>query len=209
MNLSKHESKRGGWHTAWSAGQESEAGLSHHRAPENPDPLGSYEADWEYQGRYLELERQLLEDVKRSGGGASYRQTASSRGGTPSKRGGARSDAGRGSDYETYEGFRLQREGHGHATEIIVEKEGQEPGLEIRGAQRGGRNDWQDCADYHPGHSGQQRSQPVAARVLFCGDQERERGAGILKRRSRPTSKKSGRGQGKRQGRALKTKGKL
>gem|GEM_PF-5184196 len=32
-------------------------------SPQRPDPLGSHELDWEYEGRYLELERRLFDQA--------------------------------------------------------------------------------------------------------------------------------------------------
>ncbi|MDB6112302.1 MAG: hypothetical protein JWR69_4052 [Pedosphaera sp.] len=136
MIVSNVETLSREWHTAWCAGKGS--GLNHHhRSPEGPDPLGSHDADWEYQGRYLELEKQLLAGASRDREGHPRVRTIVLHPGRPLKSGGARSAAGRGSDNERSESVELQRAGQNRVAGRIWGRSRQEAGRQS--SQSGGR----------------------------------------------------------------------
>jgi hypothetical protein len=61
-------------------------------SPQRPDPLGSHELDWEYQGRYLELEERRLAQGAQQKRAARNRKNSWRTGAGLRSRGGARKD---------------------------------------------------------------------------------------------------------------------
>jgi hypothetical protein len=194
MPISKLETPNSEWHTSWCAGKQ--IGFVHQQGL---DPLGSHDSDWEYQGRYLELEKQLLAGTCPDGRCFSSAQTAALQGGRLPKRGGARSAAGRGSDYEAYAGAGGQRHGDNPMLEEALGDGERELGGEIKGPHRRGKGR-PGGVDHPTSQSGDPSLRAVTVRGFSHLEGERRRATGSAGQRLRPTSRKSGWGKKQRQG---------
>jgi hypothetical protein len=132
--------------------------------------------DWEYEGKYMELEKLL-----REGEGQHFskqRKLEQSR----------HEDAEREPYYERVEGNGLQHENRGGAFQDAGEKTRDHADSQMENTQ-GRATDWQDFGDYEPGYSGHQISRQRRGGIFSGSDSKGESGSRTLRGR---TAKKAG-----------------
>lgn len=143
------------------------------------------ESDWEYEGKYMELEKRLREGEEQHF--PQRKKTAPGR----------HEDAEREPLYERVEGYRLQDANRNYAAHDAAEKTRVRPDSQMELAQSRA-TDWQDFGDYEPGYSGHQNKDQRRGGILSGKDSKGESGKQALRRR---TAKKTG---NTRQGKSVK-----
>ncbi len=121
------------------------------------------ESDWEYEGKYMELEKRLREGEK---------QHLSRQWKVEHAR---HEDAEMEPYYECLEGNKLQHESRGGAFQDAWEKTTGHPDSQMENVQ-GRATDWQDFGDYEPDYSGHQICRRRGGGVFSGGNSKGESG---------------------------------
>ncbi|MDB6017640.1 MAG: hypothetical protein JWR19_2129 [Pedosphaera sp.] len=184
MAKSKSESVSSAGQSVDGRGTDSRIQSFRYRHREGPDPAGSGEPDWEYEGRYLELEKRLREHADHVGGDRAYAQTASPAGVTWKNPKSAHRGEERGPDHETAHRFGLRGQDHYYAAEGIWEEAGKNTDRQTYHAGIG-RDDWQKGEADQPGYPGHQDSQRVGGSLILRGNRKGKSARPAVRQRSR------------------------